>query len=297
MSIYTGAGVAIVTPFNADGSVNFDKLGELIDFNVNNGTDCIVIVGTTGEASTLTHEEHIECIRYAVQKTAHRIPVIAGTGSNCTETEVYLSKEAYQAGADGVLLVSPYYNKATQKGLKEHFGAVAKSVDIPIVLYNIPGRTGVNILPATIAELAHEYDTIVGVKDATGNIPQTMELLNRMNGDFDVYSGEDGLITPLLSIGAKGVISVLSNVVPRETHDIVAKFMAGDAKGSMELQMKYLPLINALFCEVNPIPVKAALNLMGFNVGPMRLPLTQMEPENLARLESEMKKVGVIRND
>ncbi len=297
MSIYTGAGVAIVTPFNADGSVNFDKLGELIDFNVNNGTDCIVIVGTTGEASTLTHEEHIECIRYAVQKTAHRIPVIAGTGSNCTETEVYLSKEAYQAGADGVLLVSPYYNKATQKGLKEHFCAVAKSVDIPIVLYNIPGRTGVNILPATIAELAHEYDTIVGVKDATGNIPQTMELLNRMNGDFDVYSGEDGLITPLLSIGAKGVISVLSNVVPRETHDIVAKFMAGDAKGSMELQMKYLPLINALFCEVNPIPVKAALNLMGFNVGPMRLPLTQMEPENLARLESEMRKVGVIRND
>ncbi len=294
MSIYTGAGVAIITPFNEDRTINFDKLGELIDFNVNNGTDCIVIVGTTGEASTLTHEEHIECIRYAVQKTAHRIPVIAGTGSNCTETEVYLSKEAYKAGADGVLLVSPYYNKATQKGLKEHFGAVAKAVDVPIVLYNIPGRTGVNILPATIADLAHEYDTIVGVKDATGNIPQTMELLNRLNGDFDVYSGEDGLITPLLSIGAKGVISVLSNVVPRDTHDIVAKFMAGDAKGSMELQMKYLPLINALFCEVNPIPVKAALNLMGFNVGPMRLPLTEMEPENLERLKTELKKVGVI---
>ncbi len=295
MSIYTGAGVAIVTPFNKDGSVNFDKLGELIDFNINNGTDCIVIVGTTGEASTLTHDEHIECIRYAVSKTAHRVPVIAGTGSNCTETEVFLSMEAYNAGADGVLLVSPYYNKATQKGLKEHFGAVAKAVDIPIVLYNIPGRTGVNILPSTIAELAHEYDTIVAVKDATGNIPQTMELLNRMNGDFDVYSGEDGLITPLLSIGAKGVISVLSNVVPRDTHEIVAKFMAGDAKGSMELQMKYLPLINALFCEVNPIPVKAALNLMGFNVGPMRLPLTQMEPENHARLENELRKVGVIK--
>ncbi len=295
MSIYTGAGVAIITPFNEDRTINFDKLGELIDFNVNNGTDCIVIVGTTGEASTLSHDEHIECIRYAVQKTAHRIPVIAGTGSNCTETEVFLSTEAYKAGVDGVLLVSPYYNKATQKGLKEHFGAVAKSVDVPIVLYNIPGRTGVNILPSTIEELAKEYDTIVGVKDATGNIPQTMELLNRMNGDFDVYSGEDGLITPLLSIGAKGVISVLSNVVPRDTHDIVAKFMAGDAKGSKELQMKYLPLINALFCEVNPIPVKAALNLMGFNVGPMRLPLTQMEPENLARLKNEMQKVGLIK--
>lgn len=295
MSIYTGAGVAIVTPFNEDRTINFDKLGELIDFNVNNGTDCIVIVGTTGEASTLSHEEHIECIRYAVQKTAHRIPVIAGTGSNCTDTEVYLSKEAYKAGVDGVLLVSPYYNKATQKGLKEHFGAVAKAVDVPIVLYNIPGRTGVNILPATIEELAKEYDTIIGVKDATGNIPQTMELLNRLNGDFDVYSGEDGLITPLLSIGAKGVISVLSNVVPRDTHDIVAKFLAGDAKGSRELQMKYLPLINALFCEVNPIPVKAALNMMGFDVGPMRLPLTDMEPENRARLENELRKVGVIK--
>ncbi len=295
MSIFKGAGVAIVTPFNKDGSVNFDKLGELIDFNVANGTDCIVIVGTTGEASTLSHEEHVECIRYAVQKTNHRIPVVAGTGSNCTETEVYLSTEAYKAGADGVLIVSPYYNKATQRGLKEHFGAVAKKIDIPIILYNIPGRTGVNILPATICELAKEYDTIVGVKDATGNIPQTMELLNRLNGDFDVYSGEDGLITPLLSIGAKGVISVLSNVAPRETHDICEKFFNGDANGSLALQMKYLPLVNALFSEVNPIPVKAALNLMGFNVGGMRLPLTDMEPENLMKLKAEMTKVGLIK--
>ncbi len=295
MSIYTGAGVAIVTPFNADGSINFDKLGQLIDFNINGGTDCIVIVGTTGEASTLTHDEHIECIKFAVQHTNHRIPVIAGTGSNCTETEVFLSKEAAKAGVDGLLLVSPYYNKATQKGLKEHFSAVAKAVDTPIVLYNIPGRTGVNILPATIADLAHEYDTIVGVKDATGNIPQTMELMTRMNGDFDVYSGEDGLITPLMSIGAKGVISVLSNIAPKDTHDIVAEFMKGNVKRSLELQMKYLPLINALFCEVNPIPVKEALNLMGMEVGPYRLPLTPMEPENKARLEREMRAVGLIK--
>ncbi len=295
MSIYTGAGVAIVTPFNADGTINFEKLGELIDFNVNGGTDAIVIVGTTGEASTLTHDEHIECIKFAVQHTNHRIPVIAGTGSNCTDTEVFLSKEAAKAGVDGLLLVSPYYNKATQKGLKEHFSAVAKAVDTPIILYNIPGRTGVNILPATIADLAHEYDTIVGVKDATGNIPQAMELMHRMQGDFDIYSGEDGLITPLMSIGAKGVISVLSNIAPKETHDIVAEFMKGNIQRSLELQMKYLPLINALFCEVNPIPVKEALNLMGMEVGPYRLPLTPMEPENKARLEREMRAVGLIK--
>ncbi len=295
MSIYTGSGVAIVTPFHGDGTINFDKLGELIDFNINGGTDCIVIVGTTGEASTLTHDEHIECIKFAVQHTNHRIPVIAGTGSNCTDTEVFLSKEAAKAGVDGLLLVSPYYNKATQKGLKEHFSAVAKAVDTPIVLYNIPGRTGVNILPATIADLAHEYDTIVGVKDATGNIPQAMELMTRMQGDFDIYSGEDGLITPLMSIGAKGVISVLANIAPKETHDIVAEYMKGNVQRSLELQMKYLPLINALFCEVNPIPVKEALNLMGMEVGPYRLPLTSMEPENKARLEREMRALGLIK--
>ncbi len=294
MSIFKGAAVAIVTPFHADGSINFDKLGELIDFQVNNGTDCIVIVGTTGEASTLSHEEHLECIRYAVQKTAHRIPVIAGTGSNCTETEVFLSTEAYKAGVDGVLLVSPYYNKATQKGLKEHFGAVAKACDVPIVLYNIPSRTGVNIQSQTIYDLAKEYDTIVGVKDATGNIPQTMELMQLMQGDFDVYSGEDEIITPMLSIGAKGVISVLSDVAPMDTHLICQKFFDGDAKGSLELQMKYRPLIKALFCETNPIPVKHALNLMGWEVGPLRLPLTPMDEPNFERLKAELKNVGLI---
>ncbi len=294
MAIFTGAGVAIVTPFHQNGEVNYDKLGELIDFQVENGTDSIIIVGTTGESSTLTHEEHIECIRYAVQKTAKRIPVIAGTGSNCTETAVYLTKEAQDAGADAALLVTPYYNKATQKGLIGHFGQIAKSTDLPLLLYNIPGRTGCNILPATAAALVKEYDNIVGIKDATGNIPQTMETLELCQGDVDIYSGEDGLITPLLSIGAKGVISVLSNIAPRETHDIVAKYLAGDVQGSLALQMKYLPLIRALFSEVNPIPVKQALNFMGMEAGPIRMPLSEMEPEHAEVLRREMQKVGII---
>ncbi len=294
MAIFTGAGVAIVTPFHQNGEVNYDKLGELIDFQVENGTDSIIIVGTTGESSTLTHEEHIECIRYAVQKTAKRIPVIAGTGSNCTETAVYLTKEAQDAGADAALLVTPYYNKATQKGLIGHFGQIAKSTDLPLLLYNIPGRTGCNILPATAAALVKEYDNIVGIKDATGNIPQTMETLELCQGDVDIYSGEDGLITPLLSIGAKGVISVLSNIAPRETHDIVAKYLAGDVQGSLALQMKYLPLIRALFSEVNPIPVKQALNFMGMEAGPTRMPLSEMEPEHAEVLRREMQNVGII---
>ena len=294
MAVFTGAGVAIVTPFHQNGEVNYDKLGELIDFQVNNGTDSIVIVGTTGEASTLSHEEHVECIRYAVKKTAGRIPVVAGTGSNCTETAIYLTKEAQAAGADAALLVTPYYNKATQKGLIAHFGAVAKSVDLPIILYNIPGRTGCNILPATAATLVKEYDNIIGMKDATGNLPQTLETLELCQGDIDIYSGEDGLITPMMSIGAKGVISVLSNLVPRETHDIVAKYLAGDVKGSLELQMKYLPLVRALFSEVNPIPAKQALNFMGMEVGPLRMPLTEMEPEHAKVLYEEMQKVGLI---
>ena len=295
MAIFTGAGVAIVTPFKENGEINFDKLGELIDFQVDNGTDSIVIVGTTGEASTLSHEEHVECIRYAVQKTAKRIPVVAGTGSNCTETAIYLTKEAEKAGADGALVVTPYYNKATQKGLIQHFGAIAKSVDIPLILYNIPGRTGCNILPATAAAMVKEYDNIIAMKDATGNLPQTLETLEACQGDIDIYSGEDGLITPMMSIGGKGVISVLSNVAPRDTHDMCAKYLAGDVKGSLELQMKYLPLIRALFSEVNPIPVKKALNLMGMEVGPMRMPLTEMEEAHAQVLLAELKKVGLVK--
>lgn len=295
MAIFTGAGVAIVTPFKENGEINFDKLGELIDFQVDNGTDSIVIVGTTGEASTLSHEEHVECIRYAVQKTAKRIPVVAGTGSNCTETAIYLTKEAEKAGADGALVVTPYYNKATQKGLIQHFGAIAKSVDIPLILYNIPGRTGCNILPATAAAMVKEYDNIIAMKDATGNLPQTLETLEACQGEIDIYSGEDGLITPMMSIGGKGVISVLSNVAPRDTHDMCAKYLAGDVKGSLELQMKYLPLIRALFSEVNPIPVKKALNLMGMEVGPMRMPLTEMEEAHAQVLLAELKKVGLVK--
>lgn len=295
MAIFTGAGVAIITPFKENGEINFDKLGELIDFQVENGTDSIVIVGTTGEASTLTHEEHIECIRYAVEKTAKRIPVVAGTGSNCTETAVYLTKEAELAGADAALVVTPYYNKATQNGLIKHFGTIAKSVDIPLILYNIPGRTGCNILPKTAAAMVKEYDNIVAMKDATGNLPQTLETLEACQGDIDIYSGEDGLITPMMSIGGKGVISVLSNVAPRDTHDICAKYLAGDVKGSLELQMKYLPLIRALFSEVNPIPVKKALNLMGMEVGPLRMPLTEMEEEHARVLLAELKNVGIIK--
>jgi len=295
MAIFTGAGVAIVTPFKENGEINYDKLGELIDWQVENGTDSIVIVGTTGEASTLTHEEHVECIRYAVQKTAKRIPVVAGTGSNCTETAIYLTKEAEKAGADGALVVTPYYNKATQKGLIQHFGAVAKSVDIPLILYNVPGRTGCNILPATAAALVKGYNNIVAMKDATGNMPQTLETLEACQGDIDIYSGEDGLITPMMSVGAIGVISVLSNVAPKETHDICAKYLAGDVKGSLELQMKYLPLVRALFSEVNPIPVKKALNLMGMEVGPLRMPLTEMEEDHAKVLLAELKKVGIVK--
>lgn len=295
MAIFTGAGVAIITPFKENGEVNYEKLGELIDFQIENGTDSIVIVGTTGEASTLTHEEHIECIRYAAEKAAKRVPVVAGTGSNCTETAVYLTKEAEKAGADAALVVTPYYNKATQKGLIGHFGTIAKSTSLPIILYNIPGRTGCNIMPKTAATMVKEFDNIVGMKDATGNLAQSLETLERCQGKLDMYSGEDGLIVPMLSIGGKGVISVLSNVAPRDTHEICAKYMAGDVKGSLELQMKYLPLVRALFSEVNPIPVKKALNLMGMEVGPMRLPLTEMEPENAAVLLEELKKVGLVK--
>lgn len=295
MALFTGAGVAIVTPMKANGEVNYEKLGELLEFQIAGGTDAVIICGTTGEASTLSHEEHLECIRYTVDKVAKRIPVIAGTGSNSTETAIYLSKEAEKAGADGLLLVTPYYNKATQRGLAAHFTETAKAVDIPAILYNVPSRTGCNILPETVAGLVKEVDNIIGIKDATGNIGQTMQTMHLCQGEIDLYSGNDDQIVPILSVGGKGVISVLSNVVPKETHDICAKFFEGDGKGSLELQLKYLPLVNNLFSEVNPIPVKAALNLMGMEVGPLRLPLTEMEDAHKAKLAEVMKSLGVIR--
>lgn len=295
MAVFTGAGVAIVTPFNADGSVNYDKFAEHIEFQIENGTDAIIVCGTTGEASTLTHEEHLDCIRFCVNKVNHRIPVIAGTGSNCTETAVYLSQEAEKAGVDALLVVTPYYNKATQKGLKEHFTIIAEAVSVPVILYNIPGRTGgVNILPETVVDLCKNVPNIVGVKDATGNIGQIAELMSIAGDSVDLYSGNDDQIVPLLALGGKGVISVLSNIAPRETHDLCQKFFDGDIAGSRAIQFKANDLIKALFCEVNPIPVKKALNIMGMEAGPMRRPLTEMEPQNAAKLEKAMKEFGII---
>lgn len=294
MAIFTGAGVAIVTPMHQDGTVNYDKLGELIEFQIANHTDSIIITGTTGEASTLSEEEHVECIRFAVEKVAKRIPVIAGTGSNCTETAIYLTKEAEKAGADGALVVTPYYNKATQKGLVQHFGMIAKNTSLPMILYSVQSRTGVNILPQTVAELRSTYENVVAVKEASGNISQVADIMQMTQGDIDVYSGNDDQIVPILSLGGKGVISVLSNVCPQETHDIVARFLDGDVAGSRELQLRALPLIHALFCEVNPIPVKTAMNLMGMEVGPLRLPMTPMEEANKARLIQAMKDFGII---
>ena len=292
-TIFTGAGVAIVTPMNADGSINFDKLGELIDFNIDNGTDAIIICGTTGESATMTDEEHIECIRYAVEKTNHRIPVIAGTGSNHTEYAVNLSKKAEELGADALLCVTPYYNKATQAGLIAHYEAVAKEAKAPIIMYSVASRTGCNIEPATVAELVKNVDNIVGVKEASGNISQVAKIMSLTDGNIDLYSGNDDQIVPLLSLGAKGVISVLSNVAPKETHDICAKFFEGDVKGSLDLQLKAIPLIEKLFCEVNPIPVKKAMELMGKDCGPLRMPLTELSPEHTKALAQAMKGFGI----
>ena len=295
MSIFKGAGVAIVTPMKPDGAVNYEVFAKLIEFQISNNTDAIIVCGTTGEASTLTHEEHIECIRFCVQQVAKRVPVIAGTGSNCTETAIYLSKEAQKAGADGLLLVTPYYNKATQKGLKEHFKMIAQAVDIPIILYNIPGRTGgVNILPETIVSLCEEEANIVGVKDATDNFIQYAKLMALAKGKVDVYSGNDNQIVPFLSLGAKGVISVLSNIAPQQTRDICAKYFEGNVEESARLQLEAIELISALFSEVNPIPVKKALNLMGLEAGTLRRPLTEMEDATAAKLEQAMKNYGIL---
>ncbi len=293
MSIFTGAGVAIVTPMTETGAVNYPKLEELIEYQIANGTDAIIICGTTGESSTLTHEEHLEAIRFTAEKVAGRIPVIAGTGSNCTETAVYLSQEAEKYGVDGVLLVSPYYNKATQKGLIAHFTKIANSIKIPVILYNIQSRTGVNLAPETIAYLAKNVENIVGVKEASGNISQIAKVAQLCGDSIDIYSGNDDQIVPILSLGGKGVISVLSNVAPRETHDIVAKFLDGDVAGSRELQLRALPVIEKLFCEVNPIPVKAALNMLGWEVGPLRMPLSEMEEEHQKELKAAMDAFGI----
>ena len=295
MAIFEGAGVALITPFKENGEVNFEKLEELVEEQIAGGTDAIIACGTTGESSTMTHEEDDEVIRFICKKVNHRIPVIVGTGSNCTREAVSKSIAAEKAGADGLLVVTPYYNKATQKGLIQHFTTIANAVSIPVILYHIPGRTGVTMKPETIVTLCREVPNIVGVKEASGDFSAIAEIMHLSGGEIDVYSGNDDQIVPLLAMGGKGVISVLSNVAPRQTHEICASFFRGDVETSRRMQLEALPLINALFCEVNPIPVKAAMNLMGKEVGPMRLPLTTMEEQNQERLAKAMREYGILK--
>ena len=286
-TIFTGAGVAIATPMNADGSINYDELGRLIEFNIENGTDAIIICGTTGESACMTDEEHVECIKYAIEKVAHRVPVIAGTGSNHTEYAVNLSKHAEELGADAILCVTPYYNKASQQGLIKHFTAIANAVKIPMILYNVPSRTGCNILPETAAELA-KIENIVAIKEASGNISQIAKVRQLCGDALDIYSGNDDQIVPIMSLGGKGVISVLSNVIPKETHDIAALCLENKWTEALDLAMKTLSLANVLFCDVNPIPV------MGFKAGECRLPLCSTSDANKAKIKAELEKFGLV---
>ena len=293
MAVFEGSGVAIVTPMKDNFEVNYDKLEELIEDQIAQGTDCIVIAGTTGESSTLSMEEHHEVIKAAVSFVKHRVPVIAGTGSNATDTAILLTKEAEEAGADAALIVTPYYNKATQAGLYAHYSHIADETKLPIVLYNVPGRTGRNLLPETVARLFKDKENIVGLKEATGSLAQASKTMKLTDGKIELYSGEDGLVVPLLSIGAVGVISVWANLAPADVHTMVKSYLAGDHKKALEIQMKGLDLVDALFCEVSPTPVKTALNLMGWNVGPLRLPLIEMEEKNRERLILAMKEYGI----
>ncbi|TQQ85506.1 4-hydroxy-tetrahydrodipicolinate synthase [Peptacetobacter hominis] len=290
--LFKGSAVALVTPFTEDNKVNFDKLGELIEYHIENGTDAIVSCGTTGEATTMSDSEILATLEYTVKKVNGRIPVIAGTGSNNTMHSVELSQKAEEIGVDGLLIITPYYNKANKSGLKKHFLTIAESVKLPIILYNVPGRTNMNIPPALIAELA-QVPNIVAVKEASGDLGQVAEIASLVPDDFAIYSGNDDSIVPLLSVGGHGVISVLANVCPRETHDLVMKFLEGDVEGSRKIQLELDALIAALFIEVNPIPVKTAMNLLGFEVGNLRLPLDEMAPANLEVLKSELIKAGL----
>ena len=293
MAIFKGAGVAIVTPMYEDGSVNYDKLAELLEEQIAGGTDAIIICGTTGESATMSEAEHSKVIKFAIDKVAKRIPVIAGTGSNCTQTAIELSKQAEADGADALLLVTPYYNKATQKGLIAHYTAIAESVSLPIIMYNVPSRTGCNIQPETAAYLAKNVKNIVAIKEASGNISQVAKVKALAGDSLDIYSGNDDQVIPLLALGGIGVISVLSNVAPKQTHDMVMEYLEGDREKALKIQLDALPLIDALFCEVNPIPVKAAMNLMGKEVGPLRAPLTVMEEEHQKKLAQAMKNFGL----
>lgn len=293
MAIFKGAGVAIVTPMKDNEDVNYDKLQELIDFQIDNGTDSIIITGTTGEASTLSEEEHVDVIKAAVDFTKGRVPVVAGTGSNCTRTAIRLSQEAERVGADGLLVVTPYYNKASQAGLIKHYSAIADNTKLPIIMYNVPGRTGCNLLPETVATLFKSKENIVGLKEATGNMAQAYKNLLYTDGKLDMYSGEDGLVLPMMAMGGIGVISVWSNVAPKQVHDLCDSFFKGDLATAQKLQMEALPLVEALFCDVNPIPVKTAMNLMGMEVGPFRGPLCEMNEANTAKLVKAMQEYGL----
>lgn len=294
MSIFTGAGVALVTPFKEDLSVDYDQLEKFIDFQIDNGTDSIVICGTSGEASTMSHDEQIEVVSACVSHVNGRIPVIAGAGANCTDEALNLAKRSEKAGADGLLVVTPYYNKATQKGLEEYYTTVGNSVDIPIIMYNVPGRTGTNIQPATAVKIAKSVDNIVAIKEASGDIGQVATLAALADGCLDIYSGNDDQVVPLLALGGKGVISVLSNVAPRETHDMVMKFLDGDVKGSLDIQLKYMDVIHNLFSEVNPIPAKRAVSEMGYCRNIVRRPLTEMEEDHAQVLINAMKEAGIL---
>lgn len=294
MAIFKGAGVALVTPYNEDESINYEALGELVEEQIKGHTDAIIVCGTTGEPATMTEEERTSCMEFVVKKVAGRIPVIAGTGCNCTRNAIALSKKAEAIGVDGLLVVTPYYNKATQDGLYEHYKAIAASTKLPIIMYNVPSRTGCNIMPQTAARLGKECENIVGIKEASGNISQVAELAALTKGYLDIYSGNDDEVIPILSLGGIGVISVLSNVAPQQTHDMVMEYLDGDREKALQLQLSFLPLIHALFCEVNPIPVKAALNMLGKNAGVVRLPLTNLSKKNRPQLENALKECKLL---
>ncbi len=294
MAIFKGAGVALVTPYNEDESINYEALGELVEEQIKGHTDAIIVCGTTGEPATMTEEERTSCMEFVVKKVAGRIPVIAGTGCNCTRNAIALSKKAEAIGVDGLLVVTPYYNKATQDGLYEHYKAIAASTKLPIIMYNVPSRTGCNIMPQTAARLGKECENIVGIKEASGNISQVAELAALTKGHLDIYSGNDDEVIPILSLGGIGVISVLSNVAPQQTHDMVMEYLDGDREKALQLQLSFLPLIHALFCEVNPIPVKAALNMLGKNAGVVRLPLTNLSKKNRPQLENALKECKLL---
>lgn len=294
MSVFTGAGVAIITPFNEDGTVNYDAFGEIIEAQIKGGSDAIIVCGTTGESSTMNDEEHIAVIKYCVDKVAKRVPVIAGSGSNCTREAVNISREAERVGADGLLCVTPYYNKCTQEGLYQYYKAISDAVNIPIIMYNVPSRTGTTIQPETAVRIAKEVKNVVAIKEASGNISAVAKLASLAEGCIDIYSGNDDQVLPILSLGGKGVISVWSHVAPKKVHDMVMAFLNGDIATAQKLQLEAIDVIGALFSEVNPIPVKAAMNMLGFNAGPVRAPLTELSDKNKEVLKKSLKEYGVL---